>query len=69
MILAGTIFIAMWILRQRIGHAGDTRWSEYTCDVKDTGIQLQEIREMLLGKINGILTIIWMMNKHCKKYP
>lgn len=46
MILPGTIFIVMWILRQRVGCAGGRRWSEYTCDVKDIDIQTQEIGEM-----------------------
>lgn len=50
-ILPGTIFIAMWALRQRIGYAGDPRWSEYTCDVKDTDMQPQGTTKMLLRRI------------------
>lgn len=49
-ILPGTIFVAMWTLRQT-GYAGDPRWSQYTCDVKDIDLQSQGTREMLLRRI------------------
>lgn len=42
--LPGTIFIPLWILRQRMGYTGMTRWSEYTCHVKDIDMHFQQTR-------------------------
>lgn len=77
-ILPCSISIVMWIWRQRIGYAGDTRWSEYTCDVKDIDIQLQEIIWMMTALLGSPflrtthscrIQLVRVYNKDCKKYP